>query len=297
MRKSKKTKRIRWPQELHPEAEPEFVPIDSVEIADPCDVREQVDSRLVSMAIDEQLDTLCDREKRSLIARYYDEMTLEAVGKKFGISTERIRQIIAKALRKMRHPTRRISLRMVRDHLTREEAEAKEFEAEREIEKQLQERYAKAEETRRKREEKERRKKEKKARRRKKHLASANYIEKQRRKDLKKKVCPRISSHDRLYFGKKIPDPVATPANRWLNRQDLWKKSAPPRLRNTAQLEFERRSGGSMKPPDICELRRDCEGKPYIYVPPPNYFVSTTGIYQVWLDYLILKENKESKND
>ncbi|MBR0104257.1 MAG: RNA polymerase sigma factor RpoD [Firmicutes bacterium] len=56
------------------------------------------------------LDTLTDREKQVLILRFglYDgrARTLEEVGKEFHVTRERIRQIEAKALRKLRHPSR-----------------------------------------------------------------------------------------------------------------------------------------------------------------------------------------------
>ncbi|HMP73628.1 MAG TPA: RNA polymerase sigma factor RpoD [Kiritimatiellia bacterium] len=56
------------------------------------------------------LDTLTEREQEVLTLRFgladgYSR-TLEEVGKKFNVTRERIRQIEAKALRKMRHPTR-----------------------------------------------------------------------------------------------------------------------------------------------------------------------------------------------
>jgi RNA polymerase primary sigma factor len=56
------------------------------------------------------LDSLTDRERRVLSLRFglvdgYSR-TLEEVGRQFNVTRERIRQIEAKALRKMRHPTR-----------------------------------------------------------------------------------------------------------------------------------------------------------------------------------------------
>jgi RNA polymerase primary sigma factor len=56
------------------------------------------------------LDTLTDREARILRLRFGledgNEFTLEEVGKDFEVTRERIRQIEAKALRKLRHPSR-----------------------------------------------------------------------------------------------------------------------------------------------------------------------------------------------
>lgn len=58
----------------------------------------------------EVLDTLTDREQKVLRLRFgLDDgkpCTLEEVGKKFNVTRERIRQIEAKALRKLRHPSR-----------------------------------------------------------------------------------------------------------------------------------------------------------------------------------------------
>lgn len=56
------------------------------------------------------LDTLTDREQKVLILRFGlkdgRSRTLEEVGKEFNVTRERIRQIEAKALRKLRHPSR-----------------------------------------------------------------------------------------------------------------------------------------------------------------------------------------------
>ena len=56
------------------------------------------------------LDALTPREAKVLRMRFGIEMstdhTLEEVGKQFDVTRERIRQIEAKALRKLRHPSR-----------------------------------------------------------------------------------------------------------------------------------------------------------------------------------------------
>jgi RNA polymerase primary sigma factor len=66
--------------------------------------------QLLREQIDDVLHTLTDRERRVLQLRFGLEdgrsRTLEEVGREFGVTRERIRQIEAKALRKLRHPTR-----------------------------------------------------------------------------------------------------------------------------------------------------------------------------------------------
>ena len=61
------------------------------------------------------LEDLTDREKQVLRFRFGLEdghpYTLEEVGRRFGVTRERIRQIEAKALRKLRHPSRSKKLR------------------------------------------------------------------------------------------------------------------------------------------------------------------------------------------
>ena len=56
------------------------------------------------------IDTLTPREQKVIRLRYgLDDAhprTLEEVGKEFSVTRERIRQIEAKALRKLRHPNR-----------------------------------------------------------------------------------------------------------------------------------------------------------------------------------------------
>ncbi len=65
--------------------------------------------------VEEVLESLSDRERRVLQLRFGLEdgrsRTLEEVGRDFGVTRERIRQIEAKALRKLRHPSRSRKLR------------------------------------------------------------------------------------------------------------------------------------------------------------------------------------------
>ena len=73
---------------------------------------------LLGEQLSEVLDTLTDREQKVLRLRFgLDDgraRTLEEVGKEFQVTRERIRQIEAKALRKLRHPSRS---RKLKDYL------------------------------------------------------------------------------------------------------------------------------------------------------------------------------------
>ncbi|KKT98213.1 MAG: RNA polymerase sigma factor [Microgenomates group bacterium GW2011_GWB1_45_17] len=74
--------------------------------------------RLLKENIEEVLSALTDREAKVLKMRFglngARPMTLEEVGQKFGVTRERIRQIEAKALRKLKHPSKR---KMLQDYL------------------------------------------------------------------------------------------------------------------------------------------------------------------------------------
>lgn len=71
---------------------------------------DKVSRELLKDAIGEVLQTLSPREQKVLIMRFGLEdgkaKTLEEVGKEFKVTRERIRQIEAKAIRKLKHPTR-----------------------------------------------------------------------------------------------------------------------------------------------------------------------------------------------
>jgi RNA polymerase primary sigma factor len=68
--------------------------------------------------VEDVLASLTSRERRVLQLRFGLEdgrsRTLEEVGREFGVTRERIRQIEAKALRKLRHPSRS---RKLKDYL------------------------------------------------------------------------------------------------------------------------------------------------------------------------------------
>jgi len=91
----------------------EFIPDEEMETP-----MESASFALLKKQVQKVLKTLGPREQRILELRFglidHRPRTLEEVGKEFGITRERIRQIEAKALRKLRHPSR---ARQLRDYL------------------------------------------------------------------------------------------------------------------------------------------------------------------------------------
>ena len=77
--------------------------------------QEAASNQLLKEQVIEILSTLTPRERKVLELRFGIEdgrsRTLEEVGKEFSVTRERIRQIEAKALRKLRHPSRSTRLR------------------------------------------------------------------------------------------------------------------------------------------------------------------------------------------
>ena len=83
----------------------DFIQDDRIQV--PADA---VDSAMLREQIGQVLHTLTERERQVLCMRFGlldgEGRTLEEVGKEFNVTRERIRQIEAKALRKLRHPSR-----------------------------------------------------------------------------------------------------------------------------------------------------------------------------------------------
>ena len=92
----------------------DFIPDENA--PEPTEAASQV---LLKEQINQVLSTLTEREEKVLRLRFGLEdgrsRTLEEVGQMFNVTRERIRQIEAKALRKLRHPNRS---NKVRDFLT-----------------------------------------------------------------------------------------------------------------------------------------------------------------------------------
>ena len=88
---------------------------DFIEDKDATSPEQHAASEMLKTQLAEVLDTLTDREENVLRLRFGldddNPRTLEEVGRVFGVTRERIRQIEAKALRKLRHPSRSNQLR------------------------------------------------------------------------------------------------------------------------------------------------------------------------------------------
>lgn len=103
-------------QPLNPDQSTQWIDVLPDEtIPEPEDV---ASNQLLREQVRNALEFLGDRERQVLEMRFGlqdgKDHTLEEVGKEFGVTRERIRQIEAKALRKLRHPSRS---KILRDHL------------------------------------------------------------------------------------------------------------------------------------------------------------------------------------
>ncbi|MGD2047879.1 MAG: sigma-70 family RNA polymerase sigma factor, partial [Chloroflexota bacterium] len=104
-------------QPVRPEESTQLVDfIEDETIPEPVDAASK---QLLREQVRNVLEFLSDRERQVLEMRFGlkdgKDHTLEEVGREFGVTRERIRQIEAKALRKLRHPSRS---KMLRDYLS-----------------------------------------------------------------------------------------------------------------------------------------------------------------------------------
>ena len=93
---------------------------DFIEDQEAMSPNDYANNQLLKEEIDRVLEGLTEREAKVLKLRFGLEdgrtRTLEEVGKEFDVTRERIRQIEAKALRKLKHPTRSKRLRDFIEH-------------------------------------------------------------------------------------------------------------------------------------------------------------------------------------
>ena len=68
---------------------------------------------IASKIVADALTTLKPREQDIIQRRFFDGETLEVIGDKLGVSRGRIQQLEAKALRKLKHPSRSLPLRQL----------------------------------------------------------------------------------------------------------------------------------------------------------------------------------------
>jgi hypothetical protein len=68
-------------------------------------IRKGISQRSVTVGLLHVFDQLKENEQKALRLRYEEHKTLQETADAFGLSRERVRQIAAKGLRKLRHPT------------------------------------------------------------------------------------------------------------------------------------------------------------------------------------------------
>ncbi len=292
-------------------------------------VVEEVDNSFLYEELNRQIDTLNERESKVVRLRFGEEFTLKAIGTQFCVSSERIRCIGAKGLRKMRHRTRGSVLQCMIFHRT----QAEEDYYQDELKKVIAEREArehklytkKLEERQRLRciAHREARAKHIEALSRKRELDKKYEQRRQARiRELNIKVC--LQSHEALIKHNKMGHAKEIERQEERNNQYRYniKKIIEEEERiNVEQYRFRaleeieaRRKHEKQKyllkqlethgkdydeddipyPPSYINIERDSSGKPYLAVPQIKYFEVSDEIYQYWLALLLLEEKNQS---
>ena len=112
-RKPMESEKIPYPENLltdigleHIFGKAEYVPLDEDQMA----------------GLSHALKSIREREQDMIRLRYEEKKTLQEIGDQYGLSRERIRQIVAKGIRKLRHPSRTV---FIRDGLDKAELQMK----------------------------------------------------------------------------------------------------------------------------------------------------------------------------
>lgn len=74
-----------------------------------------LEKRELAEAVDDAMETLTEREREIINAHFFSTKTLDDIAADHGVTRERVRQVEAKALRKLRHPSRGEKLRSFLD--------------------------------------------------------------------------------------------------------------------------------------------------------------------------------------
>lgn len=82
--------------------------IGNMPLCDQSDLVETIAFSETEKYVHEALQTLTEREQKVLNMRFFKNMTLEEAGKEIGVTRNRIRQIEIKAIRKLRHPSKKL---------------------------------------------------------------------------------------------------------------------------------------------------------------------------------------------
>jgi len=270
------------------------------------DPRDLVDQRLMAEEIQEQIGTLTEIEGKVLHARYWKGLTLRDAGSLCDVSPERIRQIEAKAIQKLRHPLRSNKLLCMLHNLTGDELRDKrQKEEERaEAEAEVRRKVWEAKDAIRQKEQAKRdaikfralleRKAVDEQRRKKmqdefriqhvKRIAKENDIRAEGQKAKRNRTIQDQANLDVITARGEAEEEAS--ARRW----DRYNNYLIHQLKLHGDGYCER---DIPTPPNYITLDRDSAGNPYLKVEKEKYFTVPDTVYTYWLKYLIQMEKSD----